>query len=219
MPLQPKIIAAACLATLVLAATAIFASAAGKHLGTVGRTYTIAEPDALKEIQMAAAKVDWDKALDRKQSLERVKRYRPADTKHLPRARQNRTFLVDMTYTLDRDIPDGKGGILYPKGFTFNPLDYLSLTSTLVILDGSDPRQVKWFASSPHANDQRTKLIITEGDYHELIKTLGRPVFYLPHELADRLKLTAVPSVVKQLGAKMQVQQHRLSDKKENSRE
>jgi len=26
-----------------------------------------------------------------------------------------------MTYTTEIDVPDGKGGVLYPKGYTFNP--------------------------------------------------------------------------------------------------
>ena len=56
-------------------------------------------------------------------------------------ARKERTFLVDMTYTLDRDIADEKGNVVYPKGYTFNPLDYITYPGTLVILDGNSPTQ------------------------------------------------------------------------------
>ncbi len=43
-----------------------------------------------------------------------------------------------MTFTLGNDIPDGKGGVLYPKGYAFNPSNYLSLTSLLVVIDSDD---------------------------------------------------------------------------------
>jgi len=173
------------------------------RLGAVGATYRIAEPDALSEIKAAAAKADWRAVF--RDARAWIKQYRPKDLKSLPPATKHRSFLVDMTYTLDRDIPDGKGGILYPKGYTFNPLDYVRLTRILVILDGGDRRQVDWFKTSQYADDYRVTTILTGGDYYDLMKELDRPVFYLPAEMADRLHLTAVPSVVRQRGKHLEV--------------
>ena len=42
-----------------------------------------------------------------------------------------------MTYTTEIDVPDGKGGILYPKGYTFNPLEYLTYSKTIIVINGS----------------------------------------------------------------------------------
>lgn len=185
-------------------ATAIFICISGadassaRHLGTVGAVYSVVEPDALAEIREAAARIDLKKAIDQQKKLEMIKNFRPVDLHPLPAAEGDRFFLVDMTYTLDSDIPDGRGGVLYPKGFTFNPLDYVNLTSVLVVIDAGDRRQVDWFKATPYADDYRTRLILSGGDYYDLSEELDRPVFYLMDAVARRLQLAVVPSVVRQ---------------------
>ena len=114
-----------------------------KHLGTVGRVYPVTEPDALAEIQEAARRVDWHTALDQEKTRAAIQRFRPNGLHSLPVAKADKVFQVNMTYTLASDIPDGKGGVLYPKGFAFNPLDYGGLSGGLVIIDGSDSGQVE----------------------------------------------------------------------------
>lgn len=178
-----------------------------KHLDTAGNLYPIVEPDALSEIREAAARVDWEKVINREQKLAMIKNFRPVDLHPLPVAKEDKLFLVDMTYTLDSDIPDGKGGVLYPKGFTFNPLDYVSLTSVLVVIDAGDRRQVDWFKVSPYAEDYRTRLILSGGDYYDLSEELDRPLFYLREAVARRLQLAAVPSVVRQQDNMLQVRE------------
>ncbi len=185
--------------------TVVTVQAFGKHLGKASRTYPVVEQDALVEIQAAAAQVDWSKVVDKDLVKKEVKSFKPANLHPLPTATNDRTFLVDMTYTLDKDIPDGKGGVLYPKGFTYNPLDYVRLSSVLVILDAEDPRQVDWFRSSSYVQNYRTRLILSGGEYFPLMEKLERPVFYLMEPMASRLKLKAVPSVVQQKGPYLEV--------------
>jgi len=193
--------------------TAIFICISGvdtsfaKHLDTAGKLYPIVEADALAEIQEAAARVDWEKAIDHQKKLAMIKNFRPSDLHPLPVSKEDRSFLVDMTYTLDSNIPDGKGGVLYPKGFSFNPLDYVSLTSILVVIDAGDRRQVDWFKVSPYAEDYRTRLILSGGDYYDLSEELKRPIFYLVDTVARRLQLAAVPSIVRQQGNMLQVRE------------
>ena len=161
----------------------------------------------MAEIQEAAARVDWEKAIDHQKKLAMIKNFRPSDLHPLPVSKEDRSFLVDMTYTLDSNIPDGKGGVLYPKGFSFNPLDYVSLTSILVVIDAGDRRQVDWFKVSPYAEDYRTRLILSGGDYYDLSEELKRPIFYLVDTVARRLQLAAVPSIVRQQGNMLQVRE------------
>jgi conjugal transfer pilus assembly protein TraW len=198
--------------------TAIFICIVGvdasfaRHLGTVGNVYPVVEPDALVEIKEAAARVDWEKAMDRQKKLAMIKNFRPGDLHPLPAATADNSFLVDMTYTLDADIPDGKGGVLYPRGFSFNPLDYVSLTSVLVVIDAGDRRQVDWFKSSPYAENYRTRLLLSGGDYYDLSEELERPVFYLVDRVARRLQVAAVPSVIRQQGNMLEVREVMLLD-------
>ena len=176
-----------------------------KHLGTVGRVYPVTEPDALAEIQEAARRVDWHTALDQEKTRAAIQRFRPNGLYSLPVAKADKVFQVNMSYTLASNIPDGKGGALYPKGYAFNPLEYVSLTSVLVVIDAGNKRQVDWFKTSPYAVDYHTRLLLSGGDYYDLTKELDRPVFYLMDDVAKRLQLAAVPSVVRQSGKKLEV--------------
>ncbi len=182
--------------------------AGGKDLGTYGAVYPIAEPDALHELKAKAAKVDWAKMYSRDRMAGKIREYRPKDLRKLPVARHDRAFLVDMTYTLDRDIPDGKGGILYQKGDTFNPLDYIGFNRALVIIDGSDRRQVEWFQRSPWRKDMNAMLLLTGGSWYKTGESLKRPVFYADRLMVTRLKLQAVPSVAVRTGRFMEVREY-----------
>lgn len=183
-------------------------SAQAKELGTFGMTYRIAERDALAEIEERAKQVDWHKVLDKR----KVENFQgPPDRVRLPRAKRNRSFPVDMTYTTEIDVPDGRGGILYPKGYTFNPLDYVTYPKTLVVIDGADPEQVKWFATSEYDKRLDVMLLLTEGNFGNVSKKISRPLFYADRKIVERLKLQAVPSVVRQKGRIMEVTEVKLT--------
>lgn len=177
------------------------------NLGSVGTTYEIAEKDALAEIEDRARNIDWSKVIKRKQ----IEDYDgPQDRVTLPRAARDRSFAVDMTWTLRMDIPDGKGGILYPRGYQFNPLEYVAFTKTLVVINGKDSEQVKWFARSEYKERIDVMVLLTEGHYRKLGKKLDVPLFYADSTMIDRLRLSAVPAVVRQEGKVMVVQEFTL---------
>jgi conjugal transfer pilus assembly protein TraW len=174
------------------------------NLGVVGETYPIAEPDVVAELKEATAIKN---RFRDDEFFERMKIYQPEDLHHLSRATRDRTFLVDMTYTLERDLLDGDGKVIYPKGFTFNPLDYVSFSGGMLVIDGSDPTQVRWFTKTPYVNNHRVRLLLSGGYAYNLIEELKRSVFYLTDEIADRLQLVAAPSLVIQKGDKLQVRE------------
>jgi len=180
------------------------ASGAINDLGVVGETYPVVEPDVVAELKEEAARKN---PFGDNEFLERMKTYQPEDIHHLPRATMDRTFLVDMTYTLDRDLLDGEGKVIYPRGFTFNPLDYVSFSGGMLVIDGSDPMQIKWFTKTPYVNNHRVRLLLSGGYAYNLIEELKRSVFYLTDEIADRLQLAAVPSLVIQQDKKLQVRE------------
>ena len=181
-------------------------------VGHAGVTYSIAERDAATELKEKLAQIDWKKKLANIKP--QVRDFQPPDIAYLPRARRDRSFLVDPTYTLSHDIPDGKGGILYPKGYTFNPLDYVSLPGVLVIIDGRDKKQIEWFQKSPYAALANVEIYLTGGSYRELSERLQRPVFYATKQIVKRLKLAAVPSVVYQKGKYLEVNEFEISRSK-----
>ncbi len=165
------------------------------ELEPAGAVYPVVEPDVRIEIKQKAAQ-KWEQ--QKKEYQEKIHTYQPANLQQLPKAEQDRSFTVDMTYTLDRDLTDKDGKVLYPKGYRFNPLDYMSLTIGLVVIDGSDSYQIKWFKESPYSSNHRMKLLLSGGNAQSLVSVLKRAVYYLDKEVADRFQLAAVPCVVVQ---------------------
>ena len=165
---------------------------AGKivRLEPVGPTSAVIETDLAEALRQRAVSVD----VERLRSAQA--RYQPANLQALPRATKDATTMVDLTHTLEQDVQDANGQVLYPAGFTFNPLRYVSLSGALVIIDGSDPEQVAWFKGSPYVKNHRALLLLSGGLAAPLRDELARPVAYLTEDIALRLQVRAVPSVV-----------------------
>mgnify|MGYP003115798569 FL=1 len=100
-------------------------------------------------------------------------------------------------YTVEEDIrlPDGR--LLYPKGFTFNPLDYVSLPQRLVIVH---PRDLGWALKQARFTDF---ILLTAGDALDLSERSGRPLFILEERVKERLGLIVAPVIVAQQGKKL----------------
>ncbi|MHB8810645.1 MAG: hypothetical protein ACYC9M_11605 [Desulfobulbaceae bacterium] len=189
--------------------------AAVRELETLGETYPVIEEDLLADLKQRAMKADELRAEIRKF----ISEYQPAGVHHLTRATTDRTFTVDMTYTVEEDITDETGRVIYPKGFRFNPLKYVALPGGLLVIDGDDPNQVEWFRTSPYYVDHRIKLLLSNGRAADLIDKLRRPVFYLTDDIAGRLQLGAAPSLVIQQGQTMQVREFYLPPARSKSDE
>ena len=177
---------------------------ATRSLGVVGKVYSITERSALDEIKERAAAVDW------KKHLAQIKpdKYRPVNKVVLPRATKPSVRLVDMTYTLEMDIPDGKGGILYPRGYCFNPLDYVSYPRTIVLINAEDKAQTKWFRASKYSGRTDVVLLITDGPFVDVSKEMMRPVYFADNRIKEKFELKALPSVVRQSGRAMEVTEY-----------
>ena len=160
------------------------------RLEPVGPTSAVVETDLGDELRQRAINVDVE------QLRSAQAQYQPANLHALPRATKDTSTVVDLTHTLEQDLIDAQGTILYPRGFTFNPLRYVSLTGALVVIDGSDPEQVAWFKGSPYGSNRRALLLLSGGLAAALRDELRRPVAYLTEDIARRLQLRAVPSVV-----------------------
>ncbi len=197
-------------ALIALLACLLASASPAKDLGLCGAVYAIAEKDALAEIEERASRADIKRMLNRDELAKKLKHYTPEDlkaVKDLPAAKKERTFLVDMTYTLEEDIVDHESKIIYPKGYTFNPLDHIIYPRTLVILNGAKREQLAWFTASPYSRDLSVKVLITGGSYAEVSTALKLPVFYVSQVVRDVFRIRAVPSVVQQKGRFMEIRE------------
>jgi conjugal transfer pilus assembly protein TraW len=117
-------------------------------------------------------------------------------------ARADRIRTVVPFYSLDQDIrlPDGK--LLYAKGYSFNPLAYVSLPQRLVVVH---PRELDWALRTAKPADF---ILLAAGgpgdaDAVTLGERHGRALFLLEERVKARLGLTVAPVIVAQAGQKL----------------
>lgn len=159
---------------------------------TIGRTWPITEPDAMSEIEARVAN-----APDMAAKFGLRANWSALKAASLGVTPADRTRSLIPFYTVDEDIrlPDGR--ILYPKGFTFNPLEYVSLLQRLIIVH---PRDLAWALKAARFTDF---ILLTAGDALELSERTGRPLFILEERVKERLGLTVAPVIVAQEGKKL----------------
>lgn len=184
-----------------------------KDLGKYGATYPVIEQDAIAQLKKAIAKFDWEK-FKRKQK-EKIRRFKPKDLVDLPEAGENRVFRVDMTYTLKEDIIGKDGQVIYPKGYQYNPMEYVFMRRIIVFINGRDEKQIQWYRQSPYPADMRTMLLITDGSYLDVRKKLHTlSVYYASREIIERMGIKALPSVAVQKGTQLEVREYALEKEK-----
>ncbi len=167
----------------------------------IGRTYPIAEKDALKEIEERVANRPYDpKVFGEEESWTALQSVR------LPAATEFKTRQVIPFFALSFDIPDKDGNILYPAGYTFNPLEYLRLPSRLIVVAEN---QLEWGFEEAEIGDM---IILAGGNALHAMRYHGRPVFKLEPQVKERLDLQVVPSIITQQGNHFTVEEIALSD-------
>ncbi len=170
-----------------------------------GRTYPIAEQDMLSEIQQRAKHINIT-ALQKK-FKKQLNNYIPKGTVYLPPANKSKSYLVDMSYTLTFDIPrvnkEGKViGILYPKGFSFNPLAYMPLGKiipTLIIFNINNKIETNYIKKH-YLYKLNTMLLTVKSKFSNIRhfeKQTKMAVFELTRHIADRLHLKNTISVIR----------------------
>lgn len=203
-PLRARLVAfgqAATVALLILAAGAVAAAADAQTAtarSTIGRTWPIAEPDALSEIEAKVATLprDMSKAFGPRDKWSALK------SAQLAPATVDRVRTVVPFYTLDFDITLPGGKTLYPKGFTFNPLTFVKLPQRLIVVH---PRDLAWALRTARQSDfiLLTALGEENGDPITLTEKTGRAIYILEERVKERLGLTVAPVVVAQAGQKL----------------
>ncbi|WP_255326180.1 conjugal transfer protein TraW [Sphingobium sp. EM0848] len=183
---------------LTIAAPMLLAVTAAQTSSTIGRTWPIAEPDALAEIEAKAATLppDLSKSFGPRENWTAMK------AASLGVAAADRVRSVIPFYTLDFDItlPDGK--TLYPKGFTFNPLTYVKLPQRLVVVH---PRDLGWALRTARPSDfiLLSALGGQNRDAIDLSEKTGRAIYILEERVKERLGLTVAPVIVAQSGTRL----------------
>ncbi|RZI40135.1 type-F conjugative transfer system protein TraW [Herbaspirillum sp. HC18] len=197
---------------LLVVAAALAASAHGRavDLGTIGPLYPIAEPHLLDDIRQRLQEKERSGELKR---LEQQARARGVDAVAHPKpvagvqpAETARTFYFDPSFTLDRNVFDDKGQLLFAAGTRKNPLEVVALSKHLLFFDARDQRQVARARELIAFYRGRAKPILVGGSYLDLMKAWGLRVYYDQQGLLTRrLGITQVPAIVSQEGLRLRI--------------
>jgi conjugal transfer pilus assembly protein TraW len=179
-------------------------------LGTIGPTYGIAEPHLLEFIQQRLRDKERTGELQRLIQEARSRGVaavqHPAPVAGLRTTGAARTFYFDPSFTLDRNIVDAQGRLLFPAGTRKNPLEVVSMSKRLLFFDARDGRQVSRAKELIARHDGQVKPILTGGSYLDLMKVWRLPVYYDQQgALTRRFGIRQVPAIVSQEGLRLRI--------------
>jgi conjugal transfer pilus assembly protein TraW len=191
---------------VLIASSSVFA----RDLGVIGVTYPIIERDLIEVIHERIQEKTKSGELDalNKELKETAKQRarRPLGVL-LPTAQVYRAIEINPIYTVDKDITDADGKVIYKAGTQINPLEVKPLTKTLCFIDGDDPEQVKWLQNYC-AKNRLNKLILVNGDYLALSNQLNLRIYFDQRGyLVGRFGIKAVPAVIRQSGQVLYVEE------------
>lgn len=206
----PAFVAAAC---LLLCSALTHA----KDLGTIGPTYDITEKDLVQVIKDGLKRMQANGQLAQVENeyKQRVI-YGFKHPKPVPGIREAdtaRTFYVDPTYTVDRNIVDANGRLLYPAGTKVNPFDYERMSKALLFFDGDNPKQVAFAKRFIAESKTQVKPILVAGDPFKLMREWQKQVYFdQTGFLTKRFSITQSPAVVTQEGKRFRIDEIKLEN-------
>jgi conjugal transfer pilus assembly protein TraW len=190
-------------ATLIMIIALTPATHALQVIEGQGRSYPIAETS-----QSQAIARQYQKASKNKQNRREVEKKWVVKLENPPAtARQDRTRLVDITYTLPVDIKDKDGNVLIAKGHKHNPLAKMTMTS-LIVIDGEKKEHIEWATKKKKAIG-RAKILISKGSFLAIQRKHNLRVYHLKEQMVDRFRIKRVPCTVIQKGQKLEITEYR----------
>lgn len=162
----------------------------------IGTTFPVIERDALSEIEEKSEQINWQKALGGE-----PKSWHATQAFYLPNASASVKRTHVPWYTTQFDIKDATGRVIYPKGFTFNPLMHIKMPQRLVI---TSPRNYTVIKDRLLNNDL---ILLTEGSAIDFSAQQQRPIFVLDRQLKERLGLTVQPAIITQSGPQFVIEE------------
>ena len=169
-------------------------------LGTHGPVFEIIEPNILESLHARLGEMEQAGEIEAlKEDMQATTRAyvnRPRPVTGLLPVEVDRTFEVDLSITLNRDLRDHNGRLFAARGTVVNPLDYSRFNKRIILFDGDDPAQVAFALSE--GNEVDTLLVLTNGAPLELMREHGRRFYFdQDGQMVSAFQITRVPSVVR----------------------
>ena len=191
------------------------ASATAKDFGIQGNVYEIIEIDLLKQITSKLQELKINGKLDKIQNDIKQKMinsvHNPKAVTGITKTTIARNWLYDPSISLNHNLYDQKGRAFYIAGTRVNPLDKISLSKTLIFIDGSDEAQVKWALRHNQNLSKKNKLIkiiLVKGAIIELMnKSKVRLYFDQNGVITSKFGISHVPATIEQEGKMLRIRE------------
>ena len=188
--------------------------ALASDLGVVGPIYEIAERDLIEVMKERFRRLEQSGEMRKLEERYKAKVVdaveRPRHIPGITATQTARTLFVDPTWTLDHNVVDEKGQVLFPAGTRVNPLDYAPLTQTLLFFDQRERSQVVFARRFLSESKSRVKPILVGGEPLKLMRQWKREVFYdQGGVLSRKFLLKQVPALISQDGNRLRVDEIR----------
>ena len=194
----------------LLFSIATFQKSIARDYAQQGTVYPIVEQDFLKEIMAKLKVMEQNGKLAKfqngvkKQMVDSVNKPKPVAG--ITTTKFAKSWLFDPTIFLDHDLADQNGRVFYKAGNKVNPLDHISLTKTLIFIDGDDETQVKWALKQDKIRKGKTKIILVKGAIIDLMKqTKTRLYFDQNGTLTKKFSIEHTPAKIEQEGKKLRI--------------
>lgn len=127
---------------------------------------------------------------------------------NLPRCSKSTSHLIDPSITLNQDIKDDKGNVLFTSGTKVNPLDKISIEE-VVLINGNDKEQIAWYKQ----NHVSKTLILLGGNYDLVKKSLNKELYFdQMGEWVKRFKISSLPAILMQEDKSIRVHEINIED-------
>lgn len=186
-----------------------------KDLGIVGRTYSILETDLVEFITGKLKTMESKGELSnleesfKKRSQEQIER--PSPVLGIAKTTKERSYILDSSIVASQNIYDHQGSLIHLKGTRINPLDQVSLSKPVLVIDGDDDEQVKW-ALQQEKEIGESKIVLIKGPVISLRQSLKKNVFFDQQGvLCKRFKIKHVPARIQQKGNTLLIEEMKAS--------
>jgi conjugal transfer pilus assembly protein TraW len=184
-------------------------------LGTFGETYEIREKSFLQQIQERLKDAEKSgKILEIQKTIQKQAEQNlnnPKPVADISNTEVERQWVYDPSISLDHDLKDQLGRIFYKAGTKVNPLEKISLTKSLIFIDGSDLKQVHWAIEQHNKKKGRAKIILVKGEIINLMrKKKVRLYFDQQGVLVKKFGIKHVPATLEQSGKMLLLKEVRI---------
>ncbi len=177
--------------------------------GVKSHTFEILEQSFFSMMLEKLSKVDIDKHNIEINKKIIDKAQNPAST-NLPRCKKSTSHIIDPSMTLNQDIKDHNGKVLFKAGTKINPLSQISIEE-IVLINGNDESQVKWYKQN-YRNKVNT-LILLGGNYESLKKELSSELYFdQKGEWVKKFKIESLPALLVQEDKSIRVHEINIED-------